>query len=61
MSPVREPELNTREVLPDICVCCGKPVPEGYMVCPDCERENYGEESFGDKFKRGKYSYGNEG
>ncbi len=22
----------------DICVCCGEPVPEGYMVCPGCQR-----------------------
>jgi predicted nucleic acid-binding Zn ribbon protein len=24
-------------VTEDRCVCCGKIVPEGYMVCPDCE------------------------
>ena len=22
----------------DTCVCCGAPVPEGRMVCIDCER-----------------------
>lgn len=22
----------------DVCVCCGAPVPEGRMVCPQCER-----------------------
>ena len=21
------------------CVCCGKVVPEGRMVCPDCEKK----------------------
>lgn len=31
-----EPCVN-REVLPDICVCCGAYVPEGPMVCPSCE------------------------
>lgn len=25
---------------PDICVCCGKPVPEGRMVCYTCETGN---------------------
>ena len=29
--------------LTDICVCCGKPVPEGRMVCYACERESYTE------------------
>ena len=23
----------------DTCVCCGKPVPEGRQVCPDCEKK----------------------
>lgn len=23
----------------DICVCCGKPIPEGEMVCTTCMRE----------------------
>ena len=23
----------------DTCVCCGRPVPEGRMVCPECEIE----------------------
>lgn len=40
MSQIREPELNNKETYPDICVCCGAPVPEGYMVCPMCERGN---------------------
>ncbi|MBP3392531.1 MAG: hypothetical protein J6L76_07080 [Clostridia bacterium] len=22
----------------DVCVCCGNPVPEGRMVCPQCEQ-----------------------
>ena len=21
----------------NVCVCCGKAVPEGRMICPDCE------------------------
>lgn len=25
---------------PDICVCCGRPVPEGYMICHACETGN---------------------
>ncbi len=28
--------LYNRETFPDICVCCGNPVPEGTMVCWDC-------------------------
>ena len=23
----------------DVCVCCGKPIPEGEMVCTNCLRE----------------------
>lgn len=23
----------------DICVCCGRPVPEGRQICPTCEKE----------------------
>ncbi|MBP3391913.1 MAG: hypothetical protein J6L76_03900 [Clostridia bacterium] len=23
----------------DICVCCGVPVPEGRMICPNCESD----------------------
>lgn len=23
---------------PDMCVCCGAPVPEGRMVCRTCEK-----------------------
>ena len=26
------------------CVCCGKEIPEGRMVCKDCETENMKEE-----------------
>lgn len=22
----------------NLCVCCGAPVPEGYMVCPICQK-----------------------
>ena len=29
-----KPENNTNS---DFCVCCGKPVPEGRMVCLSCE------------------------
>lgn len=25
----------------DTCVCCGQPVPEGRMVCPECETESF--------------------
>ena len=25
----------------DTCVCCGAPVPEGRMVCPECEIESF--------------------
>lgn len=24
----------------DLCVCCGKPVPEGTMVCFECEEKS---------------------
>ncbi|MCD7956288.1 MAG: hypothetical protein LUG93_11185 [Lachnospiraceae bacterium] len=34
-----EPELGREEVRPDICVCCGRPVPEGRMICWNCEHE----------------------
>ena len=36
---VRESELNKIETFPDICVCCGAPVPEGRMICWNCEKE----------------------
>lgn len=41
---MREPALNPRETFPDICVCCGAPVPEGTMVCWKCENEKNVEE-----------------
>lgn len=25
-------------VIQDVCVCCGQPIPEGRMVCLNCER-----------------------
>lgn len=25
------------------CVCCGKIIPEGRMVCPQCEAKVYGQ------------------
>ena len=25
----------------DTCVCCGRAVPEGRMVCPECEIESF--------------------
>jgi len=28
---------RTASQYPDICVCCGRPVPEGRMVCYTCE------------------------
>ncbi len=40
MHQVREPESNNKETFPDICVCCGAPVPEGVMVCWNCEHKN---------------------
>ena len=30
-------EKRATSQYPDICVCCGKPVPEGRMVCYFCE------------------------
>lgn len=24
------------------CVCCGEEIPEGRMVCPNCERKVFG-------------------
>ncbi|MCD8375056.1 MAG: DUF2116 family Zn-ribbon domain-containing protein [Oscillospiraceae bacterium] len=39
MNKNREPTLNNRETLPDLCVCCGAPVPEGTMVCWDCQHK----------------------
>ncbi len=23
------------------CVCCGEIIPEGRMVCPNCEKQHY--------------------
>lgn len=34
---LRESYSNKKEIFPDICVCCGKPVPEGRMICWSCE------------------------
>ncbi|MCC8050506.1 MAG: hypothetical protein LIP10_07595 [Clostridiales bacterium] len=34
-----ESELCKKETYPDICVCCGRPVPEGRMICWNCEHE----------------------
>lgn len=42
-------ELSQKEVAEfvvpatDICVCCGRSVPEGIQVCPICKKE-YGDE-----------------
>lgn len=30
-------EIRASSLYSDICVCCGKPVPEGRMVCYSCE------------------------
>ena len=30
----------------DICVCCGRIIPEGRMVCPVCEKEVNAKETF---------------
>ena len=32
--------MTVKENFPDVCVCCGKPVPEGTMVCPECDKIN---------------------
>ena len=29
---------NSEPVLNNPCVCCGKEIPEGRQVCPDCEK-----------------------
>lgn len=39
MGSVREPYPVRQETMPDICVCCGAPVPEGRMICWNCEHE----------------------
>lgn len=39
MNKNREPTLNNKETLPDLCVCCGAPVPEGTMVYWDCRKK----------------------
>ena len=28
------------QTYPDVCICCGEPVPEGSMVCHACETES---------------------
>ena len=28
------------QTYPDLCVCCGEPVPEGRMICYACEMED---------------------
>lgn len=32
---------NGHRVLPDICVCCGAPVPEGRQICWQCEHQDF--------------------
>ncbi|MBQ4137103.1 MAG: hypothetical protein IJD67_03235 [Clostridia bacterium] len=31
--------MTVKDNFPDVCVCCGNPVPEGTMVCPECEKK----------------------
>ncbi|MBO7148865.1 MAG: hypothetical protein J6V93_03310 [Clostridia bacterium] len=31
--------MTVKENFPDVCVSCGKPVPEGIMVCPECDKK----------------------
>ena len=31
----------------ETCICCGEPIPEGRMVCPDCEKRAEGGETDG--------------
>lgn len=35
----RETMKTESQINPDLCVCCGKPIPEGRMVCYACETD----------------------
>ena len=38
---VEKKNFDMQEILlTDTCICCGKPVPEGTMVCFDCEQKS---------------------
>ena len=32
------PKMKQNSLNQDTCVCCGEVVPEGRMVCPNCEK-----------------------
>jgi uncharacterized OB-fold protein len=32
---------NKAESYDNRCVCCGEIIPEGRMVCPNCEKQHY--------------------
>lgn len=32
------PGRAVRRLNEDVCLCCGMPIPEGRMVCPNCEK-----------------------
>lgn len=46
--------MTKKENYPDICVCCGAPVPEGWMVCSNCENIRYAKTDNGCSFLAGK-------
>ena len=29
--------MENRDLVCDFCIICGAPIPEGRMVCPNCE------------------------
>lgn len=37
-------EKNDYYEMEDVCIYCGRPVPEGIMVCPICKKEYFGKE-----------------
>ena len=52
MKEKRKADVENRSVSPDdgnesmhvmrqidVCILCGAPVPEGMLICPNCERE----------------------
>jgi len=46
-------ENRDTTLYPDVCVCCGKPVPEGRMICRVCETEGVTIPNEADKPKKG--------
>ena len=36
----KEKDNNEEIISSDVCICCGRPIPEGSLVCFDCEEKS---------------------